>query len=165
MDPVTALVETEAIKRLKARYMRGVDTKEWDDLAETFSPDARSVYSDGKFSFDGRDAIIDFLREALGSTDIATMHQAHTPEIEITSDTPARGIWYFEDVVINSRNVSDHMPAGTVLHGTGIYHDEYVKIDGEWKISLTGYERIFEYTEPRHPDAVLVTRWSQMDES
>jgi hypothetical protein len=47
------------------------------------------------------------------------------------------------------------------MHGTGIYSDEYVKVDGEWKISLTGYERIFEYTQPCHPEATLHTRWSR----
>jgi hypothetical protein len=51
------------------------------------------------------------------------------------------------------------MPGGTVLHGTGIYSDEYVKIDGEWKISLTGYERIFEDIQPRDPASRLKTRW------
>ena len=159
MDPIQRLVEIEAIKQLKARYMRSVDTKDWDTLATTFAPDACSEYSDGKYRFDGRDAIVGFLCESLGSFEIATMHQSHTPEIEITGATSALGTWYFEDVVINSAAVSKHMPAGTVLHGTGIYHDEYVKLEGEWKISLTGYERIFETLEPRNPGARLRTRW------
>jgi len=160
MDPVQRLVELEAIKQLKGRYMRCVDTKDWDGLAATFAPDACCEYSDGKFRFEGRDAIIGFLSESLGSTEIATMHQSHTPEIEITGEATARGTWYFEDVVINPGAVSERMPNGTMLHGTGIYHDEYRKLDGEWKIALTGYERIFEYLQPRDPDARLRTRWS-----
>jgi hypothetical protein len=159
MDPVQQLVEIEAIKQLKARYMRSVDTKAWADLAATFTPDACCEYSDGKFRFEGRDAIIGFLSESLGSKQIATMHQSHTPEIEVTSESTARGTWYFEDVVINPLSVSDRMPHGTVLHGTGIYHDEYVKQEGAWQISLTGYERIFEFLQPRDPNARLRTRW------
>ena len=156
-------METEAIKRLKARYMRAVDTKDWELLAASFAPNARSVYSGGKFAYEGRDAILEFLRGALGSTEIATMHQAHTPDIEITGETTARGTWYFEDVVINPKTTTAHSAGGTVLHGTGIYSDEYVKIDGEWKISLTGYERIFEFTQPYHDGSKLVTRWSAED--
>ena len=159
MDPLQELVEIEAIKQLKARYQRCVDTKDWDGLAATFAPDARSVYSGGKYSFEGRDAIMEFLSGSLGSTKIASLHHAHTPEIEITSDTTARGTWYLEDFVINESEGTEHMPGGTVLHGTGIYSDEYVKIDGAWKISLTGYERIFEDLQPRDPRSTLRTRW------
>ena len=43
MDPIQELAEIEAIKQLKGRYQRGVDTKDWDLLASTFAPDARSV--------------------------------------------------------------------------------------------------------------------------
>ena len=48
MDPLQQLQEIEAIKQLKARYQRCVDTKDWDGLADTFTADARSVYSGGK---------------------------------------------------------------------------------------------------------------------
>jgi hypothetical protein len=159
MDPLQELVEIEAIKQLKGRYQRGVDTKDWDSLAQTFAPDARSIYSGGKYSFQGREAIMDFLSSSLGNEKIASMHHAHTPEIQITSETTARGTWYLEDFVINESAGNEHMPGGTVLHGTGIYSDEYVKIDGEWKISLTGYERIFEDIQPRDPASRLKTRW------
>jgi len=159
MDSLQKLVEIEAIKQLKARYMRSLDTKDWEALAATFSPDAKSVYSGGKYSFDNRDGIIGFLSGSLGRTDIITMHHAHTPEIEITSETTARGTWYLEDFVINESTATEHMPGGTVLHGTGIYSDEYVKIDGAWRISLTGYERIFEDIQPRQAGSKLKTRW------
>ncbi len=161
MDALHELVEIEAIKKLKARYQRAVDTKDWELLESTFAPDARSRYSGGKYSFDGRDAVVGFLRSSLGDTRIASMHQAHTPEIEITSETTARGTWYLEDFVINEAAGTEHMAGGSVLHGTGIYTDEYVKIDGEWRISLTGYERIFEDVRPRDPKATLRTRWDQ----
>lgn len=155
---IQALVEIEAIKQLKARYMRGVDTRDWELLATTFAPNARSIYNDGKYSFDGRDTIMEFLSTAL-SKSAATMHHAHTPEIEITSATTARALWYLEDFIINEENESDPSRNNTVLHGSGIYSDEYLKIDGEWKILLTGYERIFEDTQPRDPGCTLRTRF------
>jgi hypothetical protein len=160
MDPMHALIEIEAIKQLKGRYQRGVDTKDWALLKTVFSEDARSVYNAGKHAFGDRDAIINFLKSSLGSPNIQTMHHAHTPEIEITSDTTATGTWYLEDFVLTALP-SDTTPNGTVLHGTGIYHDEYVKVDGEWKISLTGYDRIFQDIQPRAEGSRLSSRWDK----
>ena len=158
MDAVQKLVEIEAIKQLKARYQRAVDTKDWELMRSVLAPDARSVYSDGKYAFEGSDAIVKFLADGLGSPEIQSMHHAHTPEIEITSETTAKGTWYLEDFVISARP-SDGAPHGTVLHGTGIYHDDYVKIDGAWYIRETGYERIFEDLQPRSAGSKLRTRW------
>ena len=158
MDRSDELYEIEAIKKLKGRYQRAVDTKDWDLLASVFAPDARSVYSGGKYSFEGRDAIMTFLREGLGPVEVQSMHHAHTPEIEITSETTARGTWYLEDFVL-SEHPSKGAPFGTTLHGTGIYEDEYVKLEGEWLIARTGYQRIFEDIQPRPEGSRLRTRW------
>ena len=123
-------------------------------------PRARSVYSDGKHTFEGREDIIKFLSDGLGDPSrVQSMHHAHTPEIEITSETTATGTWYLEDFVI-SELPSDGAPDGTVMHGTGIYHDEYEKLGGSWMITNTGYERIFEDFQPRGANSRLRTRWS-----
>ena len=140
---------------------RALDTKDWNLLASLFTPNARSVYGDGTYTFEGRDKIIEFLEGALGTEDTVHMHQAHTPDIEITGDTTAHGSWYFEDTVFFAQASTQKSPGGTVLTGTGIYHDEYEKVDGGWLISVTGYERIFEHTAPMHPQATLVTRWNR----
>jgi len=160
MDAIQELVEIEAIKKLKARYQRAVDTKDWDLMRSVLAPNARSVYSDGRHAFEGREAIVGFLSDpkGLGNTAIQSMHHAHTPEIEITGETTARGKWYLEDFVVSALP-NDWAPNGTVMHGTGIYIDEYVKIDGQWLIQQTGYERIFEDLQPRGEGARLRTRW------
>jgi len=129
--------DIEAIKALKHRYFRYVDCKQWDELAECFTGDARSSYSGGKHSFEGRDAIMAFLKDGLGTNTRISMHQGHHPEIEITGDTTATGVWALQDVVIDRQfNVT--------IRGAAIYRDEYVKVDGEWKIKFTGYERLYE---------------------
>ena len=55
---IHALEEIEAIKRLKYRYWRHLDLKEWDELAACFAPDATVSYGDGQYSFRGIDAIM-----------------------------------------------------------------------------------------------------------
>jgi hypothetical protein len=141
------LGEIEAIKQLKYRYFRFLDTKRFTDLAALLTDDATTSYQSGQFSFQGRDAIVAFLTESLGSSDIVTMHNGHHPEIEITTPTTATGIWYLQDrVVVRS---SDFEVFGTLL-----YHDEYAKVDGQWKIAHTGYDRIFE-EHRRHSNGEL----------
>lgn len=135
------LVELEAIKRLKYRYIRTLDQKRWDELAECLTPDATAAYGGGAYSFDSREEILQFLRDSLGPTMI-TMHQVHQPELELTSATTANGTWALEDRVI----MVEHK---LTLRGAAYYTDRYVKVDGDWKIAHTGYERLFEEMEPR----------------
>ena len=61
------LVELEAIKRVKYRYLRCLDQKLWDEMAEVLTDDCVAAYSGGKYSYEGRDAIIDFLRRSMGA--------------------------------------------------------------------------------------------------
>lgn len=139
MDPVRELLEIEAIKRLKYRYMRCVDLKLWDELGETLAPDATTAYGDGKLAFSGREQIVEFLRKSMSAPSFHSSHRLHQPEIELTSDTTARGIWALEDTVIESA-------AGWMLRGAAFYRDEYVKQGGRWWIRHTGYQRTFEET-------------------
>lgn len=133
---VDKLAEIEAIKQLKYRYVRCVDLKRWDELAETLTEDAETNYSGGQFAFKGREAILKFLKEGLPDHRLS-MHHVHQPEIEITSPTTARGTWALEDYLID---VKDNFS----LHGAAFYKDEYVKVHGQWKIKFTGYDRVFE---------------------
>jgi hypothetical protein len=138
---MTDLQEIEAIKRLKYRYLRCLDQKRWAELATCFTPEAKSSYGDGKYAFDGRDAIMRFLESSMPRT-MLTSHRVHHPEIELTSATTATGVWALDDVVIETRG-------GFTVRGAGFYRDEYIKVDGEWKICATGYERIYEEVESR----------------
>jgi hypothetical protein len=141
------LEEIAAIHQLKYRYFRFLDTKRFRELGELLTDDATTSYQGGELSYTGRDAIVAFLDESLGSGDIVTMHNGHHPEIELTGATTATGTWYLEDrVVIRAADLE--------IIGTLLYSDRYEKVDGEWKISHTGYDRIFE-EHRRHSDGKL----------
>jgi len=131
------LQEIEAIKRLKYRYLRCVDLKCWKELEGCFTEDATAAYSDGKYSCTGRDKIMEFLIGAMNPDSMTTSHTVHHPEIDLTSPTTATGIWALTDTVIETS-------ANITIRGSAFYEDEYVKIDGKWKIKSTGYKRVFE---------------------
>lgn len=131
------LDDIEAIRQLKYSYFRLLDTKRFTELGELLTENATSAYQSGRLSHNSRAAIVAFLDESLGDRGIVTMHTGHHPEIIVTSPTTAVGTWYLEDRVI--------VPAHDFrLEGTGIYRDEYVKMDGRWMIGHTGYDRIYE---------------------
>ena len=134
------LVALEEIRQLKYRYLRCVDLKRWDEMAGVFTPDASADYGThavrGQLSLRGREQIVGYLRDNLGSQ-IVTVHRCGQPEITIEGDT-AKGTWSFEDTVIA-------MEHRVWIKGAAFYEDEYARgPDGVWRISHTGYQRIYE---------------------
>lgn len=147
------LVEIEAIRALKYRYVRGIDLKDWDLVGSCLTADVRARYG-GVPDLDGRGAVLGFLRDAMSSGDFVTSHAVSQPEIELTGPDRARGTWLLRDVVI--------VPAARfTLRGAAFYSDEYRREDGRWLISLTGYRRVYEEVEARRaePDLRLTATW------
>lgn len=136
------LQEIEAIKRLKYKYFRCLDTKRWDEMRECFIEEATAAYSSGKYSFQGREQILKFLIDAMDRPTVLSAHHGHHPEIELTSATTAVGVWALADIFID-------LQAGITVRGAAYYRDDYVKVNGQWKIKSTGYERTFEEVESR----------------
>jgi hypothetical protein len=127
--------DVEQIRQLKYRYLRSLDTKQWDEFGDCFVPDATADYAG--LSFPDRDALVDFMRSNLGPG-MVTMHHCHHPEIEVEGDS-ARGRWYLHDQVISTQH-------NFKLEGAAFYDDRYVRIPDGWRIGHTGYERTFETT-------------------
>jgi hypothetical protein len=94
--------DLEAIKRLKYKYQRCIDTKQWDELGGCFTEDAKAAYSSGKFSFDGRDAIVKFLQGAMGADSFHSSHVVSQPEIDFVDERHATGRWCLQDYLIDT---------------------------------------------------------------
>ena len=125
--------DIEAIKQLKARYFRMMDTKDWDGMREVFADDVLIDTTDsGGRVVAGADEFMAGLREIL--EDVLTVHHGHMPEIELTSATTATGVWSMEDML--------RWPNGSELHGFGHYHETYEKVDGEWRIASCTLTRL-----------------------
>ncbi|MDV3124608.1 nuclear transport factor 2 family protein [Mycobacterium sp. 21AC1] len=135
--------ELEAIKQLKARYCRFLDTKDvaaWrdlfaDDVVGTVDLAVSTGGADPQTTprMEGVDQFASVVLAAVA--DAATMHHCHTPEITLTSDTTATGIWAMEDRLV--------YPDGRRVVGAGHYHETYEKRDGSWCIKSLHLTRTF----------------------
>ncbi|WP_460402512.1 nuclear transport factor 2 family protein [Actinophytocola sediminis] len=155
------LVALEEIKRLKYRYLRCVDTKDWEGLAGTLTEDATADYGTPVYGeplrLADRAAIVGFMRDKLGGPDMITTHLAGQPEIDLDGDQ-ASGRWSFQDTVIATRY-------RVVITGAAFYEDRYRReADGQWRIRHTGYQRTYEATmslDDLPSFRLTANRWTQ----
>ena len=127
--------DVRAIEQLKYRYLRTLDTKDWDGFEACFVPDVTADYAG--LTFANRDELVGYMRTNLGPG-LITMHQVHHPEITVDGDT-AHGRWYLQDTVIAAEYRFR-------LEGAAFYEDTYVRDGDRWLVSHTGYRRTFEVT-------------------
>ena len=140
--------DIEAIKQLKARYFRLMDTKQWEAFASVFAEDAEIDVTDDAGPETGRvrggPAIANYIRSAIGEA--FTVHHGHMPEIRITGSATAEGIWAMFDYV---EFPSEGTRRG--LKGYGHYIETYTRCDGDWKIQSMKLSRL--RIDPLPPDA------------
>jgi hypothetical protein len=134
------MCDLEDIKVVKYRYMRTLDTKHWDEYADTMTEDVVGDYGSSlgeTHSFTDRASLVEYMRKSLPAN-VITEHRVTHPEIVIDGDE-ATGTWYLQDKVI--------VPEfDFLLIGAGFYHDRYRRTPDGWKISLTGYDRTYDAT-------------------
>lgn len=136
---LTMLAEIEAIKRLKARYFRYMDTKMWDRWADLFTEDC-TLHNPGKRAepLRGRRQIVETV--SANMVGVISVHHGHMPEIEIIDAQTARGIWAMYDRLMGPANGG----AGrALLEGYGHYIEDYRKDDsGQWRIARLELRRL-----------------------
>jgi hypothetical protein len=134
------LADIEAIKQVKYRYLRALDTKHWDDFAGTLAEDIKADYGPSignELHFTNRTDLVDYMRTSLGPN-VITEHRVTHPEITVNGDE-ATGRWYLQDRVIVAE-------FNFMLIGAGFYRDRYRRTADGWRISATGYDRTYEAT-------------------
>lgn len=136
MDRLEKLEAIEEIKALKARYFRTIDTKDFAGLEKVFAPDLKADFRLASGVFDesglthGVEAYIEKVSPILEAVTI--VHHGHMPEIEILTTDTATGIWAMEEKTWPN---SGSQLSFNMIHGYGHYHERYVRLDGEWRIS------------------------------
>ncbi len=130
-----SIEDREALKRLKARYCRLLDMKQWMAWRDLFTDNFISDTSEaGGKRIEGADEFVSFVRKMLGTR--TTVHHIHAPEIELTSVDTAQGIWALEDFI--------RFAPGLNMRGYGHYHECYEKLDGQWRIQSSKLTRLRE---------------------
>jgi hypothetical protein len=138
---IQRLMDIEAIKRLKHAYFRCIDTANMEELATLLHEDVSVHFIGGTYEWQtqGKQEYLDNIGISFSNQSIGH-HNGHQPEIQMISDSEATGIWY----------LADHM---WILHhnaktyGTALYWDRYLKVDGQWLIKDSNYERLYEINE------------------
>ncbi len=148
------------IEKVFAARLRIMDTKQWDlygsvhtedVVSDTFGARAGDDASQRPGSVVGQEALTKAIVRVLdGAVSVTSVHHGHTPEITLTSDTTATGVWAMEDMLWWSHGSGEEH-----LHGYGHYHEKYRKVDGRWLIAYRNLTRLrvdqtpgfFDYTK------------------
>jgi hypothetical protein len=140
--------DRRAIEELKYRYLRAVDTKDWDLLADTLVEDVEASYAGGAFEASGRTEVVAFLRQSMSPDSMHTSHRCTHPELAADGPDRATGVWALNDVVLDDEQ-------RFLLTGTGFYEDVYVRTAEGWRIASTRYDRGYELVQPWPEGAAL----------
>ena len=132
--------DLEAIRQLKARYFRLMDTQQFDQWPSCFTEDVFARYEGVPRASDdlpldieisGRAELVEGVKTLM--TGAQSIHQGFMPEIELTGNESARAIWSMFDYVM--------LPT-CHFKGWGHYHEEYARVDGEWRIKRIHLTRL-----------------------
>lgn len=113
------------ICELRYEYCYRIDDRDWDGFAALFTEDAHLDFGPVG-AFDGRDGVREFAEEVVGARHPFLAHMVHNPVIAVDGES-ANGRWYFE--------VPCTFEDGTGGWIQGLYHDEYRRVDGEWRLA------------------------------
>lgn len=149
------LEDIYAIQKLKYAYGRFLDTKDFGAMCGLMTEDVTVAYGGGAITLTGRQAVEDYLSNAMKSHTMLTSHVFSHPEISVSGDEAAAH-WTLQDVVI----LED---AGLVIRGASLYIDRYVRVDGTWYIKHTGYKRLYEEIGPRGEGVRTTASWFGTD--
>lgn len=127
---VARLEDIEAIRQLKARYLRACDLKDVEAVRSCFPAGPVRIAYQGFPLFTDRDAFVETYREMACQGGVYDLHHATNAEIELTDADEARGRWSLNFQTILLENSS-------VTRLAVEYEDLYRRDGGRWWIVET----------------------------
>ena len=124
---LVALEDKEAIRALKARYLRACDLKQPDVLRDCFAPGAIRIAYQNFPEFADRDAFVEIFQAMGCQPGVFDIHHATNWEIALTGADSATGQWSlnFRTILTGPRHV---------VRLAVEYDDVYRRQDGRWWI-------------------------------
>lgn len=132
-ERIARLEDLEAIRNLKSLYVGFCDPYDPKGFASVFAPDGVWVGADyGEYR--GQEELERFIREDVVDHYVWTCHQLLRPLIELSEDRQtAKGEFYANIYEVIHDEASPHGEKSVVAIAR--YHDDFVKIDGQWRIA------------------------------
>lgn len=127
---LAALEDKEAIRALKARYLRACDLKQPDIVRDCFAPGQIRIAYQNFPEFSDREAFVEIYRQMGCQPGVYDIHHATNWEIELTGADRATGKWSlnFRTILTGPRQV---------VRLAVEYDDVYAKRDARWWIVET----------------------------
>jgi hypothetical protein len=122
------LEDLEEIKKLKARYLNACDLQDPERAKNCFAEGPVLIDMGHVGVFKHRDEFAALYKAAGCQPYVLDMHQGANPEIDFIDEHHAKALWS-----LDYRNFNTRDKTATLVSLK--YHDEYAKIDGEWKIT------------------------------
>ena len=130
------LLDIEKIKELRLSYSYLMDARDLDNLMNVFADGAVCGY--GPYGdWVGKDVIYNNYKETFKDTldtPFVSMHVNTNHLVKITGPDKAKGRVYLLDGITKNMDGSDIEDGKSNFLWLALYDEEYVKIDGVWKI-------------------------------
>ena len=131
---IQVLEDIEEIKNLKSRYLNACDDQDPDKAMNCFASGKIIIDMGHVGFFETRESFAELYKSAGCHDYIMDLHHGSNPEIKVIDDN-AKGLWG-----LNYRNINLLNKTATLI--SAFYHDQYKRINNEWKIvsSITEYK-------------------------
>ncbi|MBZ9648286.1 nuclear transport factor 2 family protein [Sphingobium sp. 3R8] len=125
---VAALEDMDAIRQLKARYLRACDLKLVDGVRDAFLPGKVRIDYQNFPVFTDREDFVRIFEQMACQGGVYDIHHATNADISLISDSEARGLWSlnFRTILLSTRSITRLAVE---------YEDVYRKRDGRWWIA------------------------------
>ncbi len=149
-DRLQRLEAESEVRRLLVDYANLLDARDYKAYADLFTEDGE--WTGGMGSFRGRGAIEQMLIDNIGPVDsdffnASNFHQTANPHVEVDGETAKAHSMFLFWV----RSGGNHPTPQPVLAGR--YTDDFVRVDGQWKIARRVAHNLIPYKDPHNPDA------------
>lgn len=122
------LSDIEAIRQLRYRYWHAIRDGDLEGVFRLFASNPWADFGFGQPA-EGKEAVVKLYDALIGSCKPGGQYpRGFIPEIEITGEDSAKAVWLVEAPFLDREK-------NRVGNFGGLYDEEYVREDGEWKIS------------------------------